>query len=340
MNREETYKMEVGYHQIIELAEKVIDGYTISRKEAIDLINTSDKDTMLLLAMADKIRQKFSGEGVDFCAIINARSGHCPEDCKFCAQSGWWKTGANVYKLLPENEIIAAAYKAKQAGAVRFSIVTSGRNQDNQNEFEEIIRVVKRIKEEVKIEVCCSLGLITKTQAIRLKEAGITRVHCNIETAPSYFPSICTTHTMEDKEHIIRTVQRAGIRVCSGGILGLGESKEQRVEMAFKLKELHIDSIPLNILNPIKGTPFSQNKSLSPLEILRTFAVFRFILPKALIRTAGGREVNLRSLQALAINGGLNGIMVGGYLTTGGRNPVLDKQMIADLGRTFTTPKI
>ena len=144
MNREETYKMEVGYHQIIELAEKVIDGYTISPKEAIDLINTSDKDTMLLLAMADKIRQKFSGEGVDFCAIINARSGHCPEDCKFCAQSGWWKTGDNVYKLLSENEIIAAAYKAKQAGAVRFSIVTSGRNQDNQNEFEEIIRVVRK----------------------------------------------------------------------------------------------------------------------------------------------------------------------------------------------------
>lgn len=193
---------------------------------------------------------------MDFCAIINARSGHCQEDCKFCAQSGWYRTGAKVYRLLPEEQIIEAAKKAKAAGAVRFSIVTSGRNQDNPNEFEEIIEIVKRIRKEVGIEVCCSLGLISSAQALRLKEAGITRIHCNIETSPSYFPEICTTHTMEDKEDIISTAQKAGIRVCSGGIIGLGESLDQRVEMAFKLKEMHIDSVPLNILNPVKGTPF------------------------------------------------------------------------------------
>ena len=245
-------------------------------------------------------------------------------------------------ELIPrmEEEILAAAKKAKEAGAVRFSLVTSGRNQDNPNEFDEIIDIVKKIREQVGIEVCCSLGLISKEQALQLKEAGITRIHCNIETSPSYFPEICSTHTMEDKEDIIHTAQSAGIRVCSGGIIGLGESLDQRVEMAFHLKEMHIDSVPLNILNPVKGTPFYTNKRLSPLEVLRTFAMFRFVLPKALIRTAGGREVNLRSLQAYALTGGLNGIMVGGYLTTGGRDPKEDIRMTEDLGRSMTTPKL
>lgn len=332
--------MEDSCKEIIRLAEKVMDGGEITEEEAKQLIRTKDEDTMLLLAMADKIRQKFNGNAVDFCAILNARSGHCQENCKFCAQSGWYQTGSKVYRLLPEEEILAAARKAKEVGAVRFSLVTSGRNQDNPNEFEEILHVVRRIRKEVGIEVCCSLGLISREQALQLKEAGITRIHCNIETSPSYFPSICTTHTMKDKEDIISTAQQAGIRVCSGGIIGLGESLDQRVEMAFHLKKMHIDSIPLNILNPVKGTPFYTNKRLPPLEVLRTFAVFRFILPKALIRTAGGREVNLRSLQAYALTGGLNGIMVGGYLTTGGRDPKLDLEMAADLGRSRTQPKL
>lgn len=330
--------MESSCQEVISLAEKVLNDGEITEEEAKRLIRTKDEDTMLLLAMADKIRQKYGGNAVDFCAIINARSGHCQEDCKFCAQSGHYKTGSKVYRLLPEDQVVEAAKKAKAAGAVRFSLVTSGRNQDNPNEFEEIISIVKRIRKEVGIEVCCSLGLISQEQAVRLKEAGITRIHCNIETSPSYFPEICTTHTMEDKEDIIRTAQKAGIRVCSGGIIGLGESLDQRVEMAFKLKALHIDSIPLNILNPVQGTPFFTNKRLPPLEVLRTFAMFRFVLPKALIRTAGGREVNLRSLQALALTGGLNGIMVGGYLTTGGRDPREDLRMTADLGRSRTAP--
>jgi biotin synthase len=336
----EVFMMDSACKEIIRLADKVMDGGEITEEEAKKLIRTKDEDTMLLLAMADKIRQKFNGNAVDFCAIINARSGHCQENCKFCAQSGWYHTGAKLYRLLPEDEILAAARKAKEAGAVRFSLVTSGRNQDNPNEFEEIIDIVKKIREQVGIEVCCSLGLITKEQALRLKEAGITRIHCNIETAPSYFPEVCSTHTMGDKEEIIRTAQEAGIRVCSGGIIGLGESLDQRVEMAFKLKSMHIDSIPMNILNPVKGTPFYTNKRLPPLEVLRTFAMFRFVLPKALIRTAGGREVNLRSLQAYALTGGLNGIMVGGYLTTGGRDPKEDIRMTEDLGRSMTQPQL
>ena len=179
---------------------------------------------------------------------------------------------------------------------------------------------------------------MTEAQAFELKKIGVTRYHSNIETAPSHFPDICSTHTYEDKMFTIRNAQKAGLRVCSGGIFGLNETAKQRVEMAFELKRLGIDSVPLNLLTPIPGTPFADNKTLTPLEILRAYAVFRFILPKALIRTAGGREVNLRDLQALALNGGLNGIMIGGYLTTGGRSTDADKQMIKDLGRKVTVP--
>jgi len=229
---------------------------------------------------------------------------------------------------------------AKEAGAIRFSIVTSGRNTSNPNEFNQILRVLKEIREKIGLEICCSLGLLTYEQALQLKEVGVTRYHSNIETAPSHFPDICSTHSYEDKMSTIENAKKAGIRVCSGGILGLNETLEQRVEMAFELKRLNIDSIPLNILNPIKGTPFEHNKALKPMEILRTFAVFRFILPHALIRTAGGREVNLRDLQSYALKGGLNGIMVGGYLTTGGRSPQDDLQMINDLELTRTAAQL
>ena len=325
---------------IIEYAEKVLKGGEITREEAVELINVPDQDTMLLLAMADRIRQRFNGDEVDVCAIVNARSGRCPENCKFCAQSAHYHTGVTEYPLLSVEELVEAAKKAKAAGAVRFSIVTSGRGQSKADDFENILQALTRIKKEVGIEICTSLGILTPEQATKLKEVGVTRYHANIETAPSHFPDICSTHSYEDKMSTIQAAKDAGIRVCSGGILGLNETPEQRVEMAFELKRLNIDSIPLNLLNQIEGTPFENNKSLTPLEILRAFAVFRFILPKALIRTAGGREVNLRDLQALALNGGMNGIMVGGYLTTGGRRPEDDKTMLKDLGRPLTKPQM
>lgn len=326
--------------KIIALADKVLAGEDITRQEAEFLINVSDDDTMLLLAMADKIRQKFAGNDVDCCAILNGRSGKCSENCKFCAQSAHYNTGVKEYPLLSEEEIFAAAQKAKEAGAVRFSVVTSGRGQSKADDFANICYVLKRIKKELGIEVCASLGILTLEQAKALKEAGVTRYHSNLETAGSYFPDICTTHTYEDKFVTIKNAQAAGLRVCSGGIMGLGETPEQRVEMAFTLKELGIDSVPLNLLTPIAGTPFAGNKALAPLEILRAFAVFRFILPHAQIRTAGGREVNLRDLQALALNGGASGIMIGGYLTTAGRGTDKDLQMLRDLGRGRSLPKL
>lgn len=324
--------------KIIELGLKVLNGGEVTKEEAEYLINVSDDDTMLLLAMADKIRQKYTGNEVDCCAIINGRSGKCSENCKFCAQSAHYHTGVKEYGLLSGEEIFAAAKKAKEAGAVRFSVVTSGRGQSRADDFDNICRILSRIKRELKIEVCCSLGILTEEQAKRLKAAGVTRYHSNLETAGSYFPSICTTHTYADKFATIHNARAAGLRVCSGGIFGLGETPEQRVEMAFTLKELGIDSVPLNLLTPIPGTPFAHRAPLAPLEILRAYAVFRFVLPKAQIRTAGGREVNLRDLQALALNGGANGIMIGGYLTTAGRGTERDMQMLRDLDRPRSQP--
>lgn len=326
--------------EIIALADKVLAGEEITKQEAEFLINVSDENTMLLLAMADKIRQKYAGNEVDCCAILNGRSGKCSENCKFCAQSAHYNTGVKEYPLLSEEEIFAAAEKAKAAGAVRFSVVTSGRGQSKADDFDNICRVLKRIKTELGIEVCASLGILTLEQAKKLKEVGVTRYHSNLETAGSYFPDICTTHTYEDKFVTIKNAQAAGLRVCSGGILGLGETPQQRVEMAFTLKELGIDSVPLNLLTPIPGTPFANNAPITPLEILRTFAVYRFILPHAQIRTAGGREVNLRDLQALALNGGASGIMIGGYLTTAGRGTEKDLQMLSDLGRKCSKPNL
>lgn len=316
---------------ILAMTKRILDGGEITVDEARHLIRTSNENTTTLLAMADKIRHHFNGDEVDVCAIVNARSGKCPENCKFCAQSASHDTGVTIYPFMKEDDIVEAALKAKAAGAIRFSIVTSGRNTSNPKEFDQIISALRRIQEETDLEVCCSLGLLEYEQALQLKEVGVTRYHSNIETAPSHFPNICTTHSYEDKMYTINNAQKAGIRVCSGGILGLNESLDHRVEMAFELKRLNIDSVPLNILNPIKNTPFENNESLPPFEILRTFAVFRFILPKALIRTAGGREVNLRDLQGYALRGGLNGLMVGGYLTTGGRSPEADLTMIEDL---------
>ncbi|WP_301860085.1 biotin synthase BioB [uncultured Megasphaera sp.] len=319
---------------------KVLNGEDITPAEGEELISLSDADTPVLLAMADTIRRRFRGNAVDCCAIVNGRSGKCPENCRFCAQSAHYHTGVTEYPLLDADTIVQSAKKAKAAGAARFAIVTSGRSVAEGPEFDNVLLALKRIHEEAKMEICCSLGLITLRQAQALKAVGVSRYHANIETAPSYFPSICSTHSFEDKVSVIKTAQQAGLRVCSGGIFGLGETPHQRVEMAFTLKKLGIDSIPLNILNPIAGTPFGTNRPLPPWEILRTFAVFRFVLPHALIRTAGGREVNLRSMQALALTGGLDGMMIGGYLTTDGNATSVDMQMLHDLGRTPVQPAI
>lgn len=330
----------MNFQHLLSYTQKTLAGQSVSPEEAYELITLPAADTPLLLAMADKIRRHFHDDTVDCCAIINGRSGKCPENCRFCAQSAHYQTGVTEYPLVDTDTVIAAARRAKAAGAARFAIVTSGRSVAESEEFESVLHALSCIKKEVHMETCCSLGLITLRQAQALKKVGISRYHANIETAPSFFSSICTTHTFADKAVMIRTAQQAGLRVCSGGIFGLGETPRQRIEMAFTLKKFGIDSVPLNILNPVAGTPFARNKRLPPWEILRTFAVFRYILPHALIRTAGGREVNLRALQPYALTGGLNGIMIGGYLTTGGNATSTDQQMLRDLERPCTQPEV
>ncbi|EAX46518.1 biotin synthase [Thermosinus carboxydivorans Nor1] len=318
---------------ILDLARKVLGGGQLTMAEALALARTPDSDLPVLLAMADKIRQHYVGDGVDLCAIVNGRSGMCPENCAFCAQSAHHQAQVKVYSLLPEDELVAAAKRAEESGALRFAIVTSGRGVEDDDEFPKIVRALARIKQETRLKVCCSLGTLSRENAEALAAAGVSRYHHNVETSRSFYPQICSTHSYDDRVATIAVAKAAGMEVCSGGIIGLGETMEQRLEMAFELKSYGVDAVPINILNPIPGTALAHQPPLPPREILRTFALFRFILPECGIRTAGGREVNLRDLQSLGLMSGISGMLIGGYLTTGGRACADDLQMIRDLGR-------
>ncbi|MEE3453552.1 biotin synthase BioB [Dialister sp.] len=325
--------MDTNIQFITACLDKVLSGGEISRKEAGKLYEAGEKEPLFLMASADKIRKTFCGDKMRFCSDVNARSGRCTENCRFCAQSGWYKTGVDEYPLRTPEFLLEQAKKAEEYGAERFGIVTSGRGQSDPVQFDAIVKAVEMITKETKLSVCCSLGLLTDEQLARLKKAGCQRIHCNLETAQRYFPHICTTHTYEEKEDHIRRIQKAGLEVCSGGIMGLGETTDDRIDMAFALKSHHITSVPLNIFSPIPGTPFGKNKPPKPLEVLTMFSVYRFILPHTIMRVCAGRETALRDLQAFALAAGLNGAMIGGYLTIAGRPPEKDKQMAVDLGR-------
>lgn len=318
--------------EIIAIGNKVLDGGAITREEAKVLAAAPEDEILFLMAMANKIRQKFVGKEVELCSIVNGRSGHCSENCAFCAQSAHHKTNAPVYGLKNKAEMLAAAKAAEENGVHCFSIVTSGRGMNVDRDFAEIIAALKEIKTNTRLHVSASLGTLSKENAQALKEAGLERYHHNIETSENFYHNICTTHTYEDRVQTISAARDAGLQICSGGIIGLGESMEDRIAMAFALRELGASSVPLNILNPVPGTPLEGQAPVAPWEILKTFALFRFILPKAALRTAGGREAKLRDLQALALVSGLNGMLVGGYLTTGGRSAEDDLTMIRDLG--------
>lgn len=322
-----------GIRLIEKLGKKILNGEEMTVEEAESLGKIEDKDIPFLLAMANRIRSEFIGEEVDLCAIINGRSGRCSENCKYCAQSKYHDTNVAVYPFLPVEDILAKAKEAEAGGANRFAIVTSGKGMEGDQEFPKIIAALRRILAATNLKVCCSLGALTLETAKALKASGVSRYHHNIETSKNNYKNICTTHTYEDRLKTIKIAHEAGLEVCSGGILGMNETLSDRISMAFDLRQAGVHSVPLNILNPIKGTAFEQQPSLPPLEILKSFAIFRFILPKCGIRTAGGREVNLRDLQGTALLSGISGMLVGGYLTTGGRNYQDDLKMIVDLGR-------
>ncbi len=324
---------------ITEVGQQVLAGQCITMEQAVTLSQIPDQDLPFLFAMADKIRQQFVGDEVDLCVIVNGRSGKCTENCSFCAQSMHHKANISVYPLLSEEELLAAAKQAEANGSHRFSIVTSGRGAEQDKDFAKIIKTLERIKSETKLKVCASLGTLSAENAKALKAAGVSRYHHNVETSRSHYGEICTTHSYDDRANTIKVAHEAGLEVCSGGIIGMGESMQHRLEMAFELREFGVHSVPLNILNPIKGTAMADQEPLLPLEIIKVFALFRFIMPKMGIRSAGGREVNLRDLQSVGLMSGLSGMLIGGYLTTGGRESAMDLQMIRDMGRVPLSAK-
>ncbi|HAP32039.1 MAG TPA: biotin synthase BioB [Firmicutes bacterium] len=316
---------------ISDLEKKIFSGEEITLEEARQLARLEGPDLYQLFAAAARIRDVRAGKKVDLCAIINARSGNCTEDCKFCAQSGHYQAQVEIYGLLDEERVIERAHQMEAEGAARFSLVTSGRDLGRED-FVKALAIYRRLAAETRLKLCASLGIITKEMAEELRKAGVIMYHHNLETAASYFPQICTTHTYAERVATIKAAQSAGLEVCSGGIISMGESMEQRLELAFALKELGINSVPINILNPIEGTGLAGQPVLLPLEILKTIAIFRFVLPEAKLRYAGGRENALGDLQVMGYLAGINAALVGSYLTTSGRSVAADMQMIKDIG--------
>lgn len=318
--------------ELVSLGEKILNGHTISAEEALALITVEGTDIPLLAAYANKIRERFAGQTVDMCGIISARSGMCSEDCKFCSQSVHHQTNAPVYPLLEPETILAAAKQAEAQGAKRASIVTSGKGMDNDPQFPAIITAIQAIHRETSLKICANLGTITPDQAKQLAAAGVKRYAHNIETSSRFYPEICTTHPFEERLATIKAAKAADLELCTGGIMGLGETWEDRVEMALTLRDIGVHSVPINILNPIKGTALEGVVPPTPLDCIKTFAIFRFILPAAVIRPAGGREINMRDMQGALMLAGANGLIIGNYLTFTGRNTPADFTMVEDAG--------
>lgn len=287
-----------------------------------------------LISLADKVRREFAGVKLDLCSIMNAKSGLCGQDCKFCAQAARHKTGASVYSLKTKEEMFEAARRAKDIGAERFDIVTSG-DSLSKEELKVICEAIAEITKELGIKMCASLGALTKIELKELKESGLTQYHHNIETSAGYFPKIVTTHSFQDRVNTIKAAKDAGLKVCSGGIIGLGETMEDRVDMAFCLKELNVDSVPLNILVPIKGTPLEAKQPITCEEVIRTVAIFRIILKDKVIKIAAGRESALKDFQALGFMAGANGMLIGGYLTIKGRSVEEDWKLAKEIQRIW-----
>jgi len=284
-----------------------------------------------ILAGAHCLKEHAFGETIFLCSIINAKSGRCAENCAFCAQSSHFQTSTPTYPLKDRQEIVAAAQTAALQGSTCFSIVTSGTSPKPGKEFESLLDALKEIRDTTSIEPSASLGILNEAKAAALADAGCVTYHHNLETARSFFPKVCTTHDYEEDVNTIKLTKQHGMRACCGGILGLGESLDQRIELAETLRELNVDSVPLNLLNPISGTPLAGVQNLTPLDCLRAVALFRYFLPEKRISVCGGRETNLRELQSWIIMAGASGIMVGNYLTTSGRELQTDMQLFKDL---------
>ena len=312
------------------IAEKIIAGERLKPDDDLKFLLTTPLEK--LQAGAKLIQEKFFGNRVDLCTIVNGKSGRCGEDCKYCAQASRHRTGVNEYDFLPTEKILEVALADERAGVNRFSIVTSGRTLDEKN-FERAIETYKILRAKVKLKLCASHGILTGEQLQRLRAAGVTRYHHNLETSRRFFPHICTTHTFDDRIKTIKLARAAGLEVCSGGIIGMGETWQDRIDLAFELAALKIKSIPINILNPIKGTPLENLKTLAPEEILRTIAIFRYINPTANVRLAAGRKF-LPDAGASAFLHGASAAITGNMLTTSNTNIKSDLKLLDELGLT------
>jgi len=313
-----------------QIEETVLSGKAIAREQAIALASLSGQDSFGLLSLANRIRSRFRGDTIDLCSIINAKSGSCTEDCSFCAQSSTSAAEISRFSLIDEEQVLQSAELARRGGARRFCIVTSGRRV-SKKELEYIASMVAGVRAQGLLP-CATLGLLTNDDLGLLKNAGLLRYHNNLETSRRFFPNICTTHTWEEKVETIRAAKAAGLSVCSGGIFGLGETWEDRIDLAFALKELSPDSVPINFLTPIAGTLFEKHIPLEPLEALKIISLYRLILPDKEIRVCGGRIQTLGELNAFVFFAGADGLLTGNYLTTLGRNFEDDRRLISHCG--------
>lgn len=287
-----------------------------------------------LISLANEIRRDRLGNKIELCSILNAKSGLCNQNCKFCAQSRLYKTGIETYALKPKKEIMAQALRVQDIGAQRFGIVTSG-NTLSREELKRVCEAAADIRKKLKISLCASLGSMDEAGLRLLKQAGVSRYHHNIETSARYFPYVASTHTLTDRIATIRRAKSCGFEVCSGGIIGMGEDMQDRFKMALCLKELNVDAVPINILVPIKGTPFAKQKPLSCAEIIRSIAIFRIILKDKVIKIAAGRESALKDFAALGILAGADGMLIGGYLTVQGRGVEEDHRLVKEIKKLW-----
>ncbi len=312
------------------LAEQVLQGHSVTREESLELLQTDDTRLLPLVNAAYTIRHAYFGRKITIQMLFNAKSGACQEDCHYCSQSSISTASIDRYALVSPEEMLKAARRAREAKAERYCVVISGRSP-LEKELDVIASAVQRIKQELPMQVCCSLGLLTEPQARRLKAAGVDRINHNLNTSEAYHSSICTTHTYQDRMTTLQNARAAGLELCSGGIVGMGESDEDLVDLAFALRDVNPDSIPLNMLHPIPGTPLADARNLTPQRCLKILCLFRFVHPQRELRAAGGREFNLRSLQPMALYVA-DSLFVNGYLTTPGDPAREVERMLADMG--------